>query len=80
MVHGHFIASVSRDMTTQPQKGGFEAIASVPIAVSLLLAGIVFAFMSLKQSSVGCSSVGKLKHCYNQYCISLDANQNSTKG
>ncbi|KNA04037.1 hypothetical protein SOVF_203410 [Spinacia oleracea] len=49
MVHGHFIASVSRDMTTQPQKGGLETVASVPIGLSLVLAGIVFAFMSLKQ-------------------------------
>ncbi|XP_021753551.1 phosphoinositide phosphatase SAC7-like isoform X2 [Chenopodium quinoa] len=50
MVHGHFIASVSRDMTAQPQKGGLEAFASLPLAFSLFLAGIIFAFMSLKQA------------------------------
>lgn len=27
MVHGHFIAFVSRDLTTQPPKGGLEAVA-----------------------------------------------------
>ncbi|KAL9247594.1 hypothetical protein vseg_021011 [Gypsophila vaccaria] len=50
LVHGNFIVSVSRDLTPQPQKGGLEAIASLPIAVSLLLAGFLFALISLRQA------------------------------
>ncbi|XP_010675806.3 phosphoinositide phosphatase SAC7 isoform X5 [Beta vulgaris subsp. vulgaris] len=49
MVHGHFIAFVSRDLTTQPPKGGLEAVASLPIALFLILAGFLFSLMSLRQ-------------------------------
>ncbi|GAB4848390.1 GTPase activating protein (GAP) for Rho1p [Ancistrocladus abbreviatus] len=50
LVHGHFIVSVSRDMTLQPQKAGIEALASLPLALSLVLAGFFFALMSLRQA------------------------------
>ncbi|XP_028776710.1 phosphoinositide phosphatase SAC6 [Neltuma alba] len=49
LLQGHYIVSVSRDMTTSPQKGGIEAIASFPLAFSLVMIGFVFATMSLRQ-------------------------------
>ncbi|KAL8143374.1 hypothetical protein V2J09_016406 [Rumex salicifolius] len=51
LLHGHFIASVSRDMSPQPQKSGLEALTmkSLPVALSLALAGFFFALMSLRQ-------------------------------
>uniref|UniRef100_A0A803MYM8 SAC domain-containing protein n=1 Tax=Chenopodium quinoa TaxID=63459 RepID=A0A803MYM8_CHEQI len=66
MVHGHFIASTSRDMTAQPEKGGLEAFASLPLAFSLVLAGIVVAFMSLKQ-------VQRYATAYAEQSISCDS-------
>ncbi|KAH9621513.1 hypothetical protein KSS87_003750 [Heliosperma pusillum] len=49
LVHGNFIVSVSRDMTPQPQKGGLETVASLPIALVLVLAGFLFSLTSLRQ-------------------------------
>lgn len=49
LLHGNFIASVSRDMTPQPAKSGLEALASLPIALSVALAGFFFTLMSLRQ-------------------------------
>ncbi|KAL9251655.1 Phosphoinositide phosphatase SAC6-like protein [Drosera capensis] len=49
LVHGHYIVSVSRDMTPQPPKAGIEAFASLPIALSVILAGFFFTSMSLRQ-------------------------------
>ncbi|GMH06601.1 hypothetical protein Nepgr_008441 [Nepenthes gracilis] len=49
LLHGHFIVSVGRDMTPQPQKAGIETVASLPLALLLVLAGFFFAIMSLRQ-------------------------------
>lgn len=50
LVHGQFIVSVSRGSSSQPQKGGLEAFASLPAALSVVLAGFFFALMSLRQA------------------------------
>ncbi|GAB4847619.1 GTPase activating protein (GAP) for Rho1p [Ancistrocladus abbreviatus] len=49
LLHGHFIVSTSRDMTSQPQKAGVEAIASLPLALALVFVGCFFTLMSLSQ-------------------------------
>ncbi|KAF2291694.1 hypothetical protein GH714_028211 [Hevea brasiliensis] len=49
LLHGHYIVSVSRDMTPPSQTGGLENIASFPLALSLVLAGFYFSMMSLWQ-------------------------------
>ncbi|GAB2282470.1 GTPase activating protein (GAP) for Rho1p [Dionaea muscipula] len=50
LVHGHFIVSVSREINPQPQKAGIEAVASLPLALSVVLAGFFFAAISLRQA------------------------------
>ncbi|XP_038882829.1 phosphoinositide phosphatase SAC7 [Benincasa hispida] len=50
LMQGHYIVSVSRDMTPTTQKGGIEAIASFPLALSLVMTGFFFAAMSLRQA------------------------------
>ncbi|KAL5557407.1 hypothetical protein UlMin_039643 [Ulmus minor] len=47
--HGHYIASVSRDMSPPSQKGGLEAVASFPLALSFVLIGFFFTTISLRQ-------------------------------
>ncbi|KAL3344309.1 hypothetical protein AABB24_023640 [Solanum stoloniferum] len=47
LMQGHYIMSVSRDMTVSSQKGGIEAIASFPLALGLILTGLFFATLSL---------------------------------
>ncbi|KAG8662878.1 phosphoinositide phosphatase SAC6 isoform X1 [Manihot esculenta] len=49
LLHGHYIMSVSRDMTPPSQTGGLENIASFPLALSLVLTGFFFTLMSLRQ-------------------------------
>ncbi|KAJ7944064.1 Phosphoinositide phosphatase family protein [Quillaja saponaria] len=49
LLQGHYIVSVSRDLTPSSQKGGLEAIASFPLALSLVLTGFLFATMSLRK-------------------------------
>ncbi|KAF8405537.1 hypothetical protein HHK36_010444 [Tetracentron sinense] len=49
LLQGHYIVSVNRDMTPPSQKGGLEALASLPLALSLVLTGLFFATMSLRQ-------------------------------
>ncbi|GER37048.1 phosphoinositide phosphatase family protein [Striga asiatica] len=49
LLQGHYIVSVSRGITPTTQKGGVEAIASFPLAFSLIMIGLFFATMSLKQ-------------------------------
>lgn len=49
LLHGHYIVSVSRDMTPPSQTGGLESIASFPLALALVLIGFFFALMSLRQ-------------------------------
>uniref|UniRef100_A0A7C9A087 Uncharacterized protein n=1 Tax=Opuntia streptacantha TaxID=393608 RepID=A0A7C9A087_OPUST len=50
LVHGQFIVSVSRGSSSQPQKGGLEAFASLPVALSVVMAGFFLALMSLRQA------------------------------
>ncbi|CAK9164941.1 unnamed protein product [Ilex paraguariensis] len=49
LLQGHYIVSVSRDMAATSHKGGIEAIASFPLAFSLIMAGFFFAMMSLRR-------------------------------
>ncbi|KAL4186473.1 hypothetical protein AMTRI_Chr09g14310 [Amborella trichopoda] len=50
LLHGHYIVAVNRDMTSSLQGGGFEALASFPLASALVLAGVMLATMSLRQA------------------------------
>ncbi|KAL0543481.1 hypothetical protein IC582_018577 [Cucumis melo] len=50
LLQGHYIVSVSRDMTPTTQKGGLEAVASFPLALSLVMTGFFFAALSLRQA------------------------------
>ncbi|KAH7519829.1 phosphoinositide phosphatase SAC6 [Ziziphus jujuba] len=49
LLQGHYIVSVSREMNPSSQKGGLEAVASFPLALSFVLAGFFFATLSLRQ-------------------------------
>uniref|UniRef100_A0A5B6YNA5 Putative phosphoinositide phosphatase SAC6 n=1 Tax=Davidia involucrata TaxID=16924 RepID=A0A5B6YNA5_DAVIN len=49
LLQGHYIVSVSRDMTPASKKGGLEAFASFPLALSLVITGFFLATMSLRQ-------------------------------
>ncbi|XP_042484714.1 phosphoinositide phosphatase SAC6-like isoform X2 [Macadamia integrifolia] len=49
LLQGHYIISVSRDMNPPSQKGKLEDIASFPLALVIILAGLFFATMSLRQ-------------------------------
>ncbi|KAM6540477.1 hypothetical protein CsatB_004924 [Cannabis sativa] len=49
LLQGHYIVSVSRDISPSPQKGGLEAVASFPLAFAFVLVGFLFATMSLRQ-------------------------------
>ncbi|XVF16018.1 hypothetical protein REPUB_Repub09cG0205800 [Reevesia pubescens] len=49
LLQGHYIVSVSRDMTPPSQTGGLEAIASFPLALGLVSIGLFFTTMSLRQ-------------------------------
>ncbi|XP_043709836.1 phosphoinositide phosphatase SAC7-like [Telopea speciosissima] len=49
LLQGHYIISVSRDITPPSQKGKLEDIASFPLALVIILAGLFFAMMSLRQ-------------------------------
>ncbi|KAK6258101.1 hypothetical protein SCA6_012575 [Theobroma cacao] len=50
LLQGHYIVSVSRDMTPPSQTGGLEAIASFPLALCLVSIGLLFTAMSLRQA------------------------------
>lgn len=50
LLQGHYIVSVSRDMTLPTQPGGLEAYASMKLATVLVVGGFMFAIMSLKQA------------------------------
>ena len=50
LLHGHYIVSVNRDMADPFQKRGLESLASIKLASVLVLAGVVFTFISLKQA------------------------------
>lgn len=49
LLQGHYIVSVSRDITPPSQSAGLEAMASFPLALSLVLTGLFFATLSLRQ-------------------------------
>ncbi|KAL6519560.1 Fimbrin, actin-bundling protein [Orobanche hederae] len=49
LLQGHYIVCVSRGMTPTTQKGGIDAIASFPLAVSLIMIGLFFATLSLRR-------------------------------
>ncbi|KAJ0096360.1 hypothetical protein Patl1_29264 [Pistacia atlantica] len=49
LLQGHYIVSVSREVAPPSQKGGLEAIASFPLALSLVMTGLFFATLSLRQ-------------------------------
>ncbi|XWS45639.1 hypothetical protein CRYUN_Cryun15aG0153800 [Craigia yunnanensis] len=49
LLQGHYIVSVSRDMTPPSQTEGLEAIASFPLALCLVSIGLFFTTMSLRQ-------------------------------
>eukprot|EP00268_Persea_americana_P023543 TRINITY_DN2311_c1_g1_i2.p1 TRINITY_DN2311_c1_g1~~TRINITY_DN2311_c1_g1_i2.p1 ORF type:complete len:664 (-),score=114.77 TRINITY_DN2311_c1_g1_i2:241-2232(-) len=50
LLHGHYIVSVNRDMASTSQIGSSSFRTSLPLASALVLAGVVFAAMSLKQA------------------------------
>ncbi|KAJ8567708.1 hypothetical protein K7X08_019916 [Anisodus acutangulus] len=49
LLQGHHILSVSRDMKPSSQKGGIETKASFPLALALILTGLLFAMLSLRK-------------------------------
>ncbi|PKI37436.1 hypothetical protein CRG98_042177 [Punica granatum] len=49
LLQGHYIVSVSRDLTAPSQQGGLEAVASFPVALSVVMAGLFLAYVSLRQ-------------------------------
>ncbi|XP_073159393.1 phosphoinositide phosphatase SAC6-like [Henckelia pumila] len=49
LLQGHYIVSVSRSIPPTTQKGGIEAIASFPLALSVILTGFFFATISLRR-------------------------------
>ncbi|KAB1202057.1 Phosphoinositide phosphatase SAC6 [Morella rubra] len=58
LLQGHYIVSVSRDMTPSSQKGGLESVASFRLAASLILTGFLLAIMSLKQGISSSKNLG----------------------
>lgn len=49
LLQGHYIVSVSRDIAPRSQSAGLEVMASFPLALSLVLTGLFFATLSLRQ-------------------------------
>ncbi|KAL7192856.1 hypothetical protein ACSBR2_024631 [Camellia fascicularis] len=49
LLQGHYIVSVTRDIAPTSQKGGLEAVASFPLALSLVLLGFFLTILSLSQ-------------------------------
>ncbi|XP_073293622.1 phosphoinositide phosphatase SAC7-like [Primulina huaijiensis] len=49
LLQGHYIVSVSRSIPPTTQKGGIEAIASFPLALSVIMTGFFFATISLRR-------------------------------
>lgn len=50
LLQGHYIVSVSRDLSSSTQAVRLETFASFRVAAALVLAGLMFAFMSLRQA------------------------------
>ncbi|KAL7143741.1 hypothetical protein ABFS83_08G212900 [Erythranthe nasuta] len=49
LLHGYFIVSVSKNVASAIKKGGIEALASFPVAFSLIMTGFFFGTISLRQ-------------------------------
>ncbi|KAK4780940.1 hypothetical protein SAY87_017046 [Trapa incisa] len=49
LLQGHYIVSVSRDLRAPSQQGGLEAVASLPVALAVVLAGVFLSTVSLRQ-------------------------------
>ncbi|XP_044470799.1 phosphoinositide phosphatase SAC6-like [Mangifera indica] len=49
LLQGHYIVSMSREVAPSSQRGGLEAIASFPLALSLVVTGLFFATLSLRR-------------------------------
>ncbi|XP_073027957.1 phosphoinositide phosphatase SAC7-like [Primulina eburnea] len=49
LLQGHYIVSVSRSIPPTTQKGGIEALASFPLALSVIMTGFFFATISLRR-------------------------------
>ncbi|KAF5954219.1 hypothetical protein HYC85_007075 [Camellia sinensis] len=49
LLQGHYIVSVTRDIAPTSQKGSLEAVASFPLALSLVLLGFFLTILSLSQ-------------------------------
>lgn len=52
LMQGHYIMSVSRDMTASSQKGGIEAIAVSAIAYSYCIKFLLFLFIKFHRVAV----------------------------
>ncbi|PIA46780.1 hypothetical protein AQUCO_01500374v1 [Aquilegia coerulea] len=50
LLQGHYIISVNREMSPPSQNGGLEAIASLPLALALVITGLLLASISLRQA------------------------------
>lgn len=50
LLQGHYIVSASRDTMPTRQKGGIEAVASIRLAMSLVMTGLFFTMMSLRRA------------------------------
>ncbi|XP_058108077.1 phosphoinositide phosphatase SAC6-like isoform X2 [Magnolia sinica] len=50
LIHGHYIVSVNRGMTSPSQKESLDPVVSLSVASAMVLAGVIFATMSLRQA------------------------------
>ncbi|URE00109.1 SacI domain, partial [Musa troglodytarum] len=53
LLQGHYIVSLSRDMSSPTKAGALETYASFRLALALVLTGLMFALMSLRQVKEG---------------------------
>ncbi|CAL9161819.1 phosphoinositide phosphatase SAC6-like isoform X1 [Musa acuminata AAA Group] len=52
LLQGHYIVSLSRDMSSPTKAGALETYASFRLALALVLTGLMFALMSLRQAQI----------------------------
>ncbi|KAH9710645.1 phosphoinositide phosphatase SAC6 [Citrus sinensis] len=62
LLQGHYIVSVSRDIAPRSQSAGLEAMASFPLALSLVLTGLFFATLSLRQGESGFACPNRFRY------------------
>ncbi|KAH9662383.1 phosphoinositide phosphatase SAC6 [Citrus sinensis] len=62
LLQGHYIVSVSRDIAPPSQNAGLEAMASFPLALSLVLTGLFFATLSLRQGESGFACPNRFRY------------------